>query len=211
MKKILLLLLLFTVSSFSLTLDQVRMSLNKSAANRDSSEMKIRTTVNSAFGSQVVSVYIVQKGKSKVYSEIKASFLNQRSIVNGNRMKVVDLNTKKFQIVPYNGESLEALSYAKFNPLDSGEWEEPKFVSENLYSIKGDKGTLFYDSKRKRIEKMESVDAEKNVLTTFTYDGEGNFKSMKTSVISNGKETTVVTEILMLRSSAKFPDRLFEF
>ena len=211
MKKIALFLCFFTVSSFSLTLDQVRMSLNKSAANRDSSEMKIRTTVNSAFGSQVVSVYIVQKGKSKVYSEIKASFLNQRSIINGNRMKVVDLNTKKFQIVPYNGESLEALSYAMFNPLDSGEWEEPKFVSENLYSIKGDKGTLFYDSKKKRIEKMESVDAEKNVLTTFTYDGEGNFKSMKTSVISNGKETTVVTEILMLRSSAKFPDRLFEF
>lgn len=111
MKKIALFLCFFTVSSFSLTLDQVRMSLNKSAANRDSSEMKIRTTVNSAFGSQVVSVYIVQKGKSKVYSEIKASFLNQRSIVNGNRMKVVDLNTKKFQIVPYNGESLEALSY----------------------------------------------------------------------------------------------------
>jgi hypothetical protein len=80
-----------------------------------------------------------------------------------------------------------------------------------LYSIKGDKGTLFYDSKKKRIEKMESVDAEKNALTTFTYDDEGNFKSMKTSVISKGKETTVVTEILMLRSSAKFPDRLFEF
>ncbi|WP_407450346.1 hypothetical protein [Fibrobacter sp.] len=45
MKKIALFLCFFTVSSFSLTLDQVRMSLNKSAANRDSSEMKIRTTV----------------------------------------------------------------------------------------------------------------------------------------------------------------------
>ena len=211
MKKILLLLLFFSVSSFSLTLDQVRLSLNKSTTNRDSSEIKIRTTVNSVVGSQVVTVYIVQKGKLKIYSEIKSSFLNQRSIINGNRMKVVDLNTKKFQILPYDGESLEALSYAKFNPLESGEWEEPKFVSENLYSIKGDKGTLFYDSKKKRIEKMESVDAEKNALTTFTYDDEGNFKSMETSVISKGKETTVVTEILMLRSSAKFPDRLFEF
>ena len=43
MKKIALFLCFFTVSSFSLTLDQVRMSLNKSAANRDSSERLVLT------------------------------------------------------------------------------------------------------------------------------------------------------------------------
>lgn len=203
--------LLFSVSSFALSLDQVRQDLYKKTANRDSSEIKIRTTINSVAGSQVVSVYLVQKGKAKSYSEIKAAFLNQRTVVNGNRMKVIDLNTKKFQILPYNGESLEALSYVRINPLDSGIWEEPRFVSEDLYSIKGEKGTLFYDAKRKRIEKMESIDSEKNVLVNFAYDDEDNLKSMKTSVVSNGKETTVVTEILLLRGSAKFPDRLFEF
>ena len=143
MKKIFFLIALFSVTSFALSLDQVRTDLNKKSVNRDSSEIKIRTTVNSAAGKQVVSVYIVQKGQSRIYTEIKASFLNQRSIVNGNRMKVIDLNTKKFQIVPYNGEALEALSYTRFNPLDSGEWEEPRFVSENMYSIKGSRGTLF--------------------------------------------------------------------
>ena len=211
MKKIFIIALLFSVSSFALSLDQVRQDLYKKTANKDSSEIKIRTTINSVAGSQVVSVYLVQKGKTKSYSEIKTSFLNQRTVVNGNRMKVIDLNTKKFQILPYNGEALEALSYVRINPLDSGRWENPRFVSENLYSIKGEKGTLFYDAKKKQIEKMESIDSEKNVLTTFTYDDEDNLKSMKTSVVSKGKETTVTTEILILRSSAKFPDRLFEF
>jgi hypothetical protein len=211
MKKIFIMALLFSVSSFALSLDQVRQDLYKKTANRDSSEIKIRTTINSVAGSQVVSVYLVQKGKTKSYSEVKAAFLNQRTVVNGNRMKVIDLDTKKFQILPYNGESLEALSYVRINPLDSGIWEEPRFVSENLYSIKGEKGTLFYDAKKKQIEKMESIDSEKNVLVTFAYDDEGNLKSMKTSVVSKGKETTVTTDILILRSSAKFPDRLFEF
>jgi hypothetical protein len=72
-------------------------------------------------------------------------------------------------------------------------------------------GTLFYDASKKRIVKIETIDAEKNALTTFDYDDEGKFKVMNTSVISKGKETTVSTEILLLRNSAKFPDRLFEF
>jgi hypothetical protein len=36
-------------------------------------------------------------------------------------MKTIDLNTREFQIIPYNGETLKAMSYANFNPLDSGE------------------------------------------------------------------------------------------
>ena len=142
---------------------------------------------------------------------MKSPLLNQRSIVNGSRMKVIDLNTKKSQILPYNGEALEAQSYTKFNPLDSGDWQEPVHVSGNLYSIAGDKGTLYYDSAKKRIEKIESNDAENNTLTTFTYDASDNLKKMEVSVIVSGIETKVTTEILALRSSAKFPDKLFDF
>ena len=211
MKKIIYTLLLFSVSSFALSLNQVRAELKKSTFARDSVEMSIRTTVNTPAGKQVVSIYIVQKGASKTYTEMKSPLLNQRSIVNGSRMKVIDLNTKKSQILPYNGEALEAQSYTKFNPLDSGDWQEPVHVSGNLYSIAGDKGTLYYDSAKKRIEKIESNDAEKNTLTTFTYDASDNLKKMEVSVIVSGIETKVTTEILALRSSAKFPDKLFEF
>ena len=173
--------------------------------------MNIRTTVNSPAGKQVVSIYMVQKGVFKVYTEMKSPLLNQRSTVNGSRMKVIDLNTKKTQILPYNGEALEAQSYTKFNPLDSGDWQEPVHVSGNLFSIVGAQGTLYYDSAKKRIEKIESNDAGKSVLTTFTYDAMNNLKKMEVSVLVSGIETKITTEILALRSSAKFPDKLFEF
>jgi len=211
MKKLVIALCLLASSSFALSLDQVRADLKKSALARDSVEMSIRTTVNTPAGKQVVSIYMVQKGASKTYTEMKSSLLNQRSIVNGSRMKVIDLNTKKSQILPYNGEALEAQSYTKFNPLDSGDWQEPVHVSDNLYSITGSQGVLYYDASKKRIEKIESNDAEKNTLTTFTYDAANNLKKMEVSVIVSGIETKITTEILALRSSAKFPDKLFEF
>lgn len=137
--------------------------------------------------------------------------VNQRTIVNGNRMKTIDLNTRESHVLPYEGKSFKALSYTNFNPLDSGEWEEPKFVSDGLYSIKGDKGTLFYNSKKKRIEKMETEEKDKFVLTEFSYDIENNLKTMTVHVSAQGVETTIVTEILRLRHSRDFPDNLFEF
>ncbi|MDO4946606.1 hypothetical protein SAMN05720766_102292 [Fibrobacter sp. UWH9] len=211
MPKFLLSILLFSVSSFALTLDQVRADLKSRALSQDSVEMSIRTTVNTPAGRQVVSIYMVQKGRSKTYTEMKTSFMNQRSIVNGSRMKVIDLNTNKFQILPYNGEALEAQKYTNFNPLDAGEWKSPVRVSENLYKIEGAEGALYYNSQKKRIEKLENDDAEKSVHTTFAYDSENNLKSMVVSVMVSGIETKVVTKILALRSSAKFPDKLFEF
>lgn len=211
MRKIVFLILVCFLSSHALSLNQIRSDLQKATVPRDSAEIKIRTTIVAPSVKQEVSVYIVQKGPSKKYMEIKNSFMNQRTIVNEGRMKVVNLNTRESQILPYNGEPLKALSYAKFNPLDSGEWSEPKFVTENTYSIAGEKGVAYYDSAKKRIEKFEQVDGEKSVLTTFQYNGEGKIKSMNTSVVANGVETSVTTEFLVLRSSAKFPDRAFNF
>lgn len=200
-------------SSFALTLEQVRAELKTNTITSDSVEMGIKTTVSSTLvpSSQSVMVYLVRKSTSKVFAEIKMSISNQRIIINGNKMKTIDLNTREFQIIPYNGETLKAMSYANFNPLDSGEWAEPKFVSENLYSIKGDKGTLFYNSKKKRIKKMESKESDKSVLTEFTYDAENNLKTMSVYVSTQGVETKILTEILKLRHSRDFPDKLFEF
>ena len=211
MCKILIIFLFFSVSSFALTLDQVRVDLKKNSILGDSIELSVRTSVSTVGSKQSVSVFFVQKGKNKIYSEINTSFLNQRSIVNDSLMKIIDLNTNKFQIIPYNGEPLDVVSYTNFNPLASGEWGEPKFVSENLYSIKGDKGTLFYNSKKKRIEKMETEEKDKFVLTDFSYDVENNLKTMTVHVSAQGVETTIVTEILKLRHSRDFPDKLFEF
>ncbi len=211
MRKILILFLFLSIPSFALSLNQVRADLKRNPISGDSIELSVRTSVSTVGSKQSVSVFFVQKGKNKIYSEINTSFLNQRSIVNGSRMKIIDLNTNKFQIIPYNGEPMDVVSYTNFNPLASGEWGEPKFVSENLYSIKGDKGTLFYNSKKKRIEKMETEEKDKFVLTDFSYDVENNLKTMSVHVSAQGVETTIVTEILKLRHSRDFPDKLFEF
>lgn len=211
MYKIAIFTLFFAISSFALTLDQVRSDLKKSSFAKDSIEMEIRTTMNVMGTSQSISIYIVQKGASKIYTEINAAFVNQRSIVNGSKMKVIDLKTNKSQVVSYNGEPLEAMSYARFNPLDAGEWGTPKYVSENLYSIKGSKGSLYYNSKKKRIEKYELEEDDKYVLTTFEYDAENNLSRMKIDVDADGVKTSIITEILRMRNSKDFPDFLFEF
>lgn len=213
MKNVLLFILFVTVLCNALTLEQIQAELKKNMIVSDSVEMGIRTTISSPLISNVqgVSVYLVRKGNAKIFAELKMPLVNQRTIVNGNRMKTINLNTRESQVLPYEGETLKAHSYANFNPLASGEWGEPKFVSENMYSIKGDKGTLYYNSKKKRIEKMETEEKDKFVLTEFSYDVENNLKTMTVHVSAQGVETTIVTEILKLRHSRDFPDKLFEF
>lgn len=213
MNKFVFFVLLAAIAANALTLEQVRSGLKEGFIASDSVEMGVKTTVSSSVMSspQTVTVFLVRKGPTKFYSEIKMPLMNQRTIVNNNRMKTIDLSTRKSQVVPYNGESLKAMSYANFNPLDSGVWQEPVFVSEDLYSITGEKGTLYYDSKRKRIEKVVSEKGEKYVQTTFEYDATNNLKTMKIVVESAELKTTILTEILKLRHSRNFSDKLFEF
>ena len=140
MCKILIYFLVFSVSSFALTLDQVRADLKKNSISGDSIEINVRTSVSTAGSKQSVSVFFVQKGK-KIYCEINTSFLNQRSIVNDSRMKIIDLNTNKFQIIPYNGEPLNVASYTHFmQPLPLNATNGSDFASqEHLIQIQNSK------------------------------------------------------------------------
>ncbi|MBO5950232.1 MAG: hypothetical protein J6Q11_05940 [Fibrobacteraceae bacterium] len=94
-----------SIPSFALSLNQVRADLKRNPISGDSIELSVRTSVSTVGSKQSVSVFFVQKGKNKIYSEINTSFLNQRSIVNGSRMKIIDLNTNKFW-----SETTEAIS-----------------------------------------------------------------------------------------------------
>lgn len=213
MRKVFLLIVFFSAFANALSLEQIRNNLIKNLISRDSVEMRIRTSVSSPMlsGKQNAYIYMVRKRNSKIYTEMKLPFVNQRFIVNGNRMKVIDLSTRESEILPYNGEPLKAAAYMDFNPLMTGEWQEPKLVSGNIYAITGEKGTLYYDSKKNRIEKMENKAGSQSTLTTFTYDSNNNMKTMRISVIVDGVETEVLVEILTLRHSKDFSDRLFEF
>ena len=140
MRKILILFLFLSIPSFALSLNQVRVDLKKNSISGDSIELSVRTSVSTAGSKQSVSVFFVQKGK-KIYSEINTSFLNQRSIVNDSRMKIIDLNTNKFQIIPYNGEPLNVASYTHFmQPLPLNATNGSDFASqEHLIQIQNSK------------------------------------------------------------------------
>lgn len=109
MRKVFLLIVFFSAFANALSLEQVRNNLMKNLISRDSVEMRIRTSVSSSMlsGKQNAYIYMVRKGNSKIYTEMKLPFVNQRSIVNGNRMKVIDLSTRESEILPYNGEPLK--------------------------------------------------------------------------------------------------------
>ena len=212
MRKITFLFLLVLFSEpFALTLEQVKKALQENAIPQDSVEMNLRVTVKSTGVYQQTDIYTVNKGVSKSYTEIKSNFLKQRSIINGNKMKVVDLKTNKTQILDYNGEALQSLSYSHFNPLDSGDWHEPKFHSGDIFTIQGTSGTLYYNEKMKRIEKIVAVKERANTLTMFTYDANNKMKKMVVSVIVNGVESIVTTEFLRMQKSDKISDSLFDF
>ncbi len=201
---------LMAAYAHSLTLEEVRLALAENSIPQDSVEMNLRITVKAAGISRQTEVYIASKGPGKSYTEIRSDFLKQRSVVNGNKMKVVDLKTKRSQVLDYNGEALSD-SYAQLHPLDSGDWGEPKFLSGNLYVIDGSLGTLYYDCRKKRIEKIEAVKGRANSLTTFSYGANGQLKKMEVSVSADGVESLVSTEILRMRKSDKLPDSLFDF
>ncbi|MCF0216101.1 MAG: hypothetical protein HUK21_06465 [Fibrobacteraceae bacterium] len=197
--------------SFALTLEQVKSSLKENFIPKDSAELQLRVTVKTVASTSLTDMHIVNKGPNKSYMEIRSSLLNQRSIINGDRMKIIDLATREYKIIAYNGEVLKDYSYGDFNPLDSGKWSAPKYVSQEWYLIEGEAGSLYYNSKYKRVEKIHAIKNNADVLTTFEYDANNKLRKMIVSVEVNGKETTVITEIFKMRNSKDFPDRLFEF
>lgn len=211
MKNIALLLLFVVCHSFALTLEQVKAALKDNNIPRDSIEMNLRISVKATGVYQQTDVYMVNKGSAKSYTEIKSSLLKQRSIVNGKKMKIVDMKTSKSRVLDYDEDALKSNSYGNFNPLDTGEWNEPKFLSGDIYTIQGSAGTLYYNNKMKRIEKIESVKDKANTLTTFSYDANNKMKKMEVSVIVNGRESVVITDILRMQKSDKVPDTLFDF
>ena len=165
------------------------------------------------FGSQATDYHYVTKGKNKVYFEMRSSLVNQRMIVSGKKMKTVDLVTQKEQISSYNGEIEKLVAVQNVsNTLDSGAWKEPVRVEGSIYKIEGDSSIVYYDSAKKQVQKMEQIVGENSSVTTFEYDGATKqISAMHISVMVGAQETKVDMTFSVYRSSAKFPNRYFEF
>lgn len=213
MKKMLAFMGLVSLHTFALTLADVQNGLKNSAFARDTIELRLTTTVNSVAGSQVSNVYYVQKGKEKIYTELKNGFMAERSIVNGNRMKVSNLKSGTTKVLPYNGEALHAMPFDK-GLFGKGVWSEPKLVSGSEYVLYSDSLAMYYDAKKKRLLRFEKPTPNGYSETLFEYNANGMLSQMVTSVETRNAaagKITVTTEIEKIRSAADFPDRFFEF
>lgn len=74
MRRIATLLLFAVVISNALTLEQVKADLKKIPLASDSVEMNIKTTISTTLTQpQSITIYMVRKGPSKIYSEILLS------------------------------------------------------------------------------------------------------------------------------------------
>ena len=96
--------------------------------------------------------------------------------------------------------------------MSSGNWKEPVRVEGSLYKIEGDSSIVYYDSAKKQVQKMEQAVGENSSVMTFEYDNvTKQICAMHISVMVGTQETKVDMTFSVYRSSAKFPDRYFEF
>ncbi|MCF0224243.1 MAG: hypothetical protein HUK20_08230 [Fibrobacter sp.] len=214
MKKIFMAVALVCTSSFALTLEDVKKGLSANMINPDSLEYRMHMVVSApAVGSQATDYHYVTKGKNKVYFEMRSSLMNQRMVLSGKKLKTLDLVTQKEQITPYNGEIEKLASVQNVsNTLNSGNWKEPMRFEGSIYKIEGDSSVVYYDSAKKQLKKMEQRVGENSSVITFEYDeATKQVSAMRISVMVGVRETKVDMTFSTYQSSAKFPDRYFNF
>ena len=213
MKKVLISLLLVCTASFALSLDDVKKDLKASFISEDSLEMEFKTTVTSPIiGTQTMKTYSVHKGPNKVYFEMTSELLNQRMILSGDKIKVVDLKNKSEEIVDNDELMQKMMQSPNTNPMEKGDWKEPECVSGDLYRIEGDVATVYYDASKKHFVKMEQVSNMANTFTTFEYNpSTKKISAIRISIMANGQETKIEMVFSKYQNSKNFSDKVFDF
>jgi hypothetical protein len=203
---------IWSSSLFALTLEDIRNELSGSA-ERDTLELKGRTTISGDVGTQVVNMHMVKKGTEKIYFEINSSSLNQRSIVSGDRIQITDLSTGEAKVLPYKGNELDLTSTGAPNPLATGYWSEPVLVSGSVYSLSNDEMEVFYNAEIHKVVQIKQNAAQGVSSEVFiNYDQAGDeLKNIRTTVIAQGKKTEILMEFLEMGNANNFPDRFFDF
>ena len=67
-----------------------------------------------------------------------------------------------------------------------------------------------YEDEKKRFEKLETQNAESSSQMEFVYDANDQLKRVTIKILAAGIETALNIEILSLRNSKEFPDKLFD-
>lgn len=211
LKKMFAILWLFAACAFALTIADVERSLKNSLFPSDSFEIRLSTTVESLAGTQTSDMYIVQKGPSKIYTELKSPMFSERSIVSGDRMKTTDLQSGKVKVIPYDGEALKSLGNLQVGLFVEDGWSTPKKLSDFEYVLAKGKKELYYNSQKKQIFKIVETLENGFSETLLEYDENSTMKKMVTMVKVNGVETKVTTLVQKTGTGVDFPDRFFDF
>ena len=185
MKKIALLLLFVVCYSSALTLEQVKTALKENIIPQDSVEMNLRVTVKATGVYQQTDIYMVKKGSDKGYTEIKSSFLKQRSIVNGKKMKVSEIITELNRLGGKHGIGI----------IDIVENRVVGMKSRGVYETPG--GTILYEA-HQQLEEL--------ILDRDTYALKADLGNKFAQIVYEGKWFTPLREAIQafIQSTQKY-------
>lgn len=194
----------------------------------DTFEIKYTMRGNASGMTYGADYYFVSKGKDQCYYEqsLDTDYSKKtRIVINGDRRKVIFFDGTSTRLLAteqsYTDSVRKVLGMPFKNPLDSLEWKEPVQVDDSIFRVtRYDGAELYYNANKKGWELyMEQYISDDGDIVDAEYRLEYKdgvvVKQNFLAIIHSGKlgrdiSSAVTITSLLFRSSATFPDRLFE-
>lgn len=229
--------------SFDTVYANVKESLLQNFLRLDSIEFEYQLNYSGTYKYRYISngpnrLYLYQSKDLAVLEQLKNGFATKvfgkttENIVKDSVRKLVDVSNVDEYRKPVSyvlgisesfKDSLRAnfVYGAIFNPLDSGNWNTPVQITDDIFEMKNDsKYKAYYSLSKRRLELYTyfivedggGADAEMR----FVYDDEGYVKEIRIDVLSHSDaglslHSTVLTEITKRKIGTVISDKLFDF
>ena len=229
--------------SFDTVYANVKESLLQNFLRLDSIEFEYQLNYSGTYKYRYISngpnrLYLYQSKDLAVLEQLKNGFATKvfgkttENIVKDSVRKLVDVSnvdeyrkpvTYVLGISESFKDSLRAnfVYGAIFNPLDSGNWNTPVQITDDIFEMENDsKYKAYYSLSKRRLELYTyfivedggGADAEMR----FVYDDEGYVKEIRIDVLSHSDaglslHSTVLTEITKRKIGTVISDKLFDF
>ena len=229
--------------SFDTVYANVKESLLQNFLRLDSIEFEYQLNYSGTYKYRYISngpnrLYLYQSKDLAVLEQLKNGFATKvfgkttENIVKDSVRKLVDVSNVDEYRKPVSyvlgisesfKDSLRAnfVYGAIFNPLDSGNWNTPVQITDDIFEMENDsKYKAYYSLSKRRLELYTyfivedggGADAEMR----FVYDDEGYVKEIRIDVLSHSDaglslHSTVLTEITKRKIGTVISDKLFDF
>jgi len=200
-------------ASWGLTLQEIQTRLLSQVPYEDDSlEVMSRITMKMLGTEQVLKTYMVRKGPHKMLLEQESSILHLRTITTATKTKVIDLKTGTSQIISTPRRTLDSLQQLSTtvlitNPMDSGTWSEPQWISAEKYMLKSGQTELTWDNRVGKFSEMRIVAQDGWIEFRWEYTETNPMRPSKytTIVNMNGVESTTDVDFFDLAKFCEFP------